>query len=59
MATTLYLGNTVVGSGNLLDVHTTSNTVTAGSLPAGTINARLWTNFNGVWKYNDYTLTAQ
>jgi CSLREA domain-containing protein len=56
---TLYLGNTGTGSGNLVDAHTTGSSVTSGKLPAGTINARLWTNFNGVWKYNDYTFTAQ
>jgi hypothetical protein len=56
---TLYLGNTGVGSGNLVDDHTTGTSFTSGKLPAGTINARLWTNFNGTWKYNDYTFTAQ
>jgi sugar lactone lactonase YvrE len=55
---TLYLG-TSAGGGNLLDAHTTATTVTAGKLPAGTIYARLWTNFNGVWKYNDYSFTAK
>ena len=57
---TLFLGTTGVGSGNLLDTHTTSTSVTAGSLPINgeTIYVRLWTNFNGVWKYNDYTFTA-
>jgi hypothetical protein len=57
---TLYLG-TSLASGNLLDAHTTATTVTTGNLPVNgeTIFARLWTNFNGVWKSNDYTFTAQ
>jgi len=56
---TLYLG-TSAGGGNLLDAHTTATTFTAGNLPAngGTIYARLWTNFNGTWKYTDSTFTA-
>jgi hypothetical protein len=57
---TLYLG-TSPGSGNLLDVHTTATSVTTGKLPTNDlpIYARLWTNFNGTWKYNDYTFTAK
>ena len=57
---TLYLGSTGVGSGNLLDAHTTSTTVTASNLPlnSGTIYARLWSNFNGVWGYTDSTFSA-
>jgi hypothetical protein len=56
---TLCLG-TSAGGGNLLDAHTTNTTVTTGSLPINgeTIYARLWTNFNGVWKYTDSTFTA-
>jgi hypothetical protein len=56
----LYLG-TSAGAGNLLDAHTTSTSVTTGNLPINgeTIYARLWTNFNGVWKHNDYTFTAK
>jgi sugar lactone lactonase YvrE len=56
---TLFLGSQGTGSGNLVDDHTTSTSFTSGKLPKGTINARLWTNFNGVWRYNDYTFTAQ
>jgi sugar lactone lactonase YvrE len=55
---TLYVG-TSVGSGNLLNVKTTLPIAKSGKLPVGTIYARLWTNFNGVWRYNDYTFTAQ
>jgi sugar lactone lactonase YvrE len=57
---TLYLG-TSIGSGNLLNAHTTTTTVTANNLPVSgaTIYARLWTNFNVVWTYADYTFTAQ
>ena len=56
---TLYLG-TSLGAGNLLDAHTTATTVTASGLPVNgeTIYARLWTNLNGVWRYNDTTFTA-
>jgi len=56
----LLLGSTGVGSNNLLDAHTTAATVTANNLPANgePIYARLMTNFNGVWVYNDYTYTA-
>jgi hypothetical protein len=56
----LYLGSTGVGSNNLLEARTTATTVTANNLPVNgeTIYARLWTNCNGVWKYNDYTFTA-
>jgi sugar lactone lactonase YvrE len=56
---TLFLGTMGVGSGNLLDAHTTASTVSSGKLPAGTIYVRLWTNFNGVWMYRDSTFTAQ
>ncbi len=58
---TLYLGSTGVGAGNLLDAHTTATTVTAANLPANglPVYARLWTNVNGVWTYNDYTFTAK
>jgi len=57
---TLRVGSTGVGSNNLLDVHTTNNTVTDNNLPANgkTIYARLWTNFSGGSAYNDYTFTA-
>jgi endo-1,4-beta-xylanase len=57
---TLYVGSTGIGSGNLLDTHTTGTTATATNLPTngGTIYARLWTNYNGVWSYIDYTFTA-
>ena len=57
---TLYLGSTGVGSGNLLDAHTTSTTVTATQLPINgmPVYARLWTNVNGVWKYTDSTFNA-
>jgi hypothetical protein len=57
----LFMGSTGVGSGNLLDTHTTATTITANNLPANgeTIYARLITNFNGgVYAYNDYTFTA-
>ncbi len=58
---TLYLGSTGVGSGNLLDAHTTSTSVTATGLPVNgeTIYARVWTELYGVWKYYDYTFKAQ
>jgi hypothetical protein len=57
----LWLGTTGVGSYNLLQsgVHTgTSQTVNA--LPANgqTIYARLFTSFNGVLAYTDYTFTG-
>jgi hypothetical protein len=44
-----------------LDAHTTSTSVITGKLPTNgeTVYARLWTNFNGVWKFNDYTFTAK
>jgi len=56
----LFLGSTGAGSGNLLDAHTTAATYTVNNLPVNgeTIYARLWTNFNGVYAYNDYTFTA-
>jgi hypothetical protein len=57
---TLYLGSTGAGSHNLLAATTAATTVPANNLPVNgaTIYARLWTNANGVWKYNDYTFTA-
>ena len=56
----LWLGSTGVGSNNLFDLHTTADTITTGNLPTNgeTIYARLFTNINGSWAYNDYTFTA-
>jgi hypothetical protein len=58
----LYLGSTGAGSSNLYSSGQTTNTsLTVKGLPntGGTINVRVLTNFNGVWGYVDYTLTAQ
>ena len=58
----LWLGSTGAGSYNLYDSHeTTETSVTAKGLPANgeTIYARLYINFNGVVRYQDYTYTAQ
>ncbi|MFZ1087200.1 MAG: hypothetical protein WAN35_19730 [Terracidiphilus sp.] len=58
---TLYLGSTGMGSANLNNSKAiTSTTTTVNSLPVNgaTIYARLWTNFNGVYKFTDSTFTA-
>jgi hypothetical protein len=57
----LWLGSTGVGSSNLKNLGITSGTsVAATGLPTngGTIYARLWTSYNGMKVYNDYTYTA-
>ena len=56
----LFLGSSV-GSGNLLDAHTTATNYTANNLPVNgeTIYARLFTNFNGVYAYTDTSFTAK
>ncbi|MCG6114916.1 MAG: S8 family serine peptidase [Mesorhizobium sp.] len=54
----LTVGNTGVASFNIFDgpVAGTSRVLTG--LPAsGTLNVRLWSNFNNVWQFNDYTYT--
>jgi hypothetical protein len=57
----LWLGSTGVGSNNLFDMHTTADTIKTGNLPTNgeTIYARLFTNINGSWEYNDYTFIAK
>jgi hypothetical protein len=56
-----WLGTTGVGSNNLCPTGViTATSETRHNLPAngGTIYARLYTNFNGVWTHVDYTYTA-
>jgi hypothetical protein len=58
----LYLGSTGVGSSNLYSSFQSTNTsFSIKGLPSNgeTIYVRVLTNFNGVWGYVDYTLTAQ
>jgi sugar lactone lactonase YvrE len=59
---TLWLGSTEAGSANLYSKNTTAGTLTltATNLPVNgkKIYARLLTDFNGIWTYNDYTFTA-
>jgi len=58
----LWLGSTGAGSDNLYSSHeTTGTSVTAKGLPTNgeTIYARLFTNINGSWEYNDYTFIAK
>jgi hypothetical protein len=57
----LWLGSTGVGSSNLKNLGITSGTsvaVTGLPINGETIYARLWTSWNGVKVYNDYTYTA-
>src|ERR1035437_3408725 len=57
----LWVGTAGVGSNNLYDSGpTTATSVTTRSMPtnAGRVYARLWSNFNGVRAYVDYTFTA-
>jgi hypothetical protein len=57
----LWLGSTGVGSYNLKNLGIPSGTsVAVTGLPTNgeTIYARLWTSYNGVKVYNDYTYTA-
>jgi hypothetical protein len=57
----LYLGTTGVGSNNLYQTgHTTSTSATVTNLPTNgaTIYARLLSNVDGTWEYNDYIYTA-
>jgi hypothetical protein len=58
----LFLGTTGVGSQDLYDSHQQAATsATFSSLPTNgqTIYARVYTRYNGVLVYNDYTYTAQ
>jgi hypothetical protein len=59
----LWVGTQGVGSSNLnYPGVTTGTTETVSDLPAsggGTVNVRLWSKIAGVWKYNDYTFTAE
>jgi uncharacterized cupredoxin-like copper-binding protein len=57
----LYVGNTGVGSSNLLSVNTgTALTHLVTDLPTNgsAVFVRLWSQVNGVWEFNDYTYTA-
>ena len=57
----LFLGTTGVGSEDLYDSHQqTATSATFSSLPTNgeTIYARVYTRYNGVLVYNDYTYTA-
>jgi hypothetical protein len=57
-----WLGSTGVGSSNLKNLGITSGTsVAVTGLPTNgeTIYARLWTSWNGVKVYTDYTYTAE
>jgi hypothetical protein len=57
----LYLGSTGIGSNNLYSSgQTAATSFNVKSLPSDgeTIYVRVLTNFNGVWGYVDYTLTA-
>jgi hypothetical protein len=58
----LFVGTTGVGSSNLYDSgQQTATSATFNSLPTNgeTIYARVYTRYNGVLVYNDYTYTAQ
>jgi hypothetical protein len=58
----LWIGTTGVGSNNLLGApNTTATSITFTHLPTAgqTIYVRLFTNFNGSWRYTDYTYTAE
>jgi len=58
----LWLGSTGAGSDNLYSSHeTTGTSATAKGLPTNgeTIYARLYTNFNGIARYQDYTYKAE
>ncbi|MGB7984779.1 MAG: NHL repeat-containing protein, partial [Terracidiphilus sp.] len=56
---TLWLGSSK-GAGNLFNGSTTNSNITAPVLPVngGTVYARLFTNFSGVWVYSDSTFKA-
>ena len=59
----LHLGTTGVGSENLLnsaEYPTTQTSVTVNNIPTtgGTVYARVFTDYNGVHVYQDYTFTA-
>ena len=59
----LHLGTTGVGSENLLnsaEYPTSQTSVTVNNMPTtgGTVYARVFTDYNGVHEYQDYTFTA-